>query len=95
MSKVEAPVNWRIDNKPPVMTRQFTFKSYEQTRSFVNDLSDLSEKREYYPNLTYSQTQATVTIYTDEKELGVNEYDFARETDKIAELYSKQSEAMS
>lgn len=90
MSKLEELIYWRIDNKPPVMTKQFTFESYDQTRSFVNDLADLSEKTGYYPNLTFSQSQATVTIFTDEKELGVDEYDFAHQTDKIAELYSQQ-----
>ena len=90
MSKSDTPINWRIDNKPPVMTKQFTFESYQQTRSFINHLAELSEKTGYYPNLTFSQSQATVTIYTDEKELGVEEYDFAHQTDQIAGLYSQE-----
>jgi pterin-4a-carbinolamine dehydratase len=90
MSKLDKLLNWRIDSKPPVMTKQFTFDAYDQTRSFVNDLADLSEKTGYYPNLTFSQSQATVTIYTDEKELGKDEYDFAHQTDQIAELHGQQ-----
>jgi pterin-4a-carbinolamine dehydratase len=90
MSKLDKLMNWRIDRKPPVMTKQFTFDSYDQTRSFVNDLADLSEKTGYYPNLTFSQSQATVTIYTDEKELGKDEYDFAHQTDQIAEFNGQQ-----
>ena len=90
MSNLDRAINWRIDNKPPVMTRQFTFESYEQTRSFINHLAELSEKMGYYPNLTFSQSQATVTIYTDEKKLGVAEYDFAHETDQIAGLYGQK-----
>jgi len=76
---------WRVDAKPPVMTKQFNFESYEETRTFVNSLADLSESTGYYPNLTFSKTQATVTIFTDEEELGKSEYSFATETDKIAE----------
>ena len=83
-------INWRIDSKPPVMTRQFTFESYEQTRSFVNDLADLSEKTGYYPNLTFSKSHATVTIYTDAEELGQDEYEFALQTDLIADLDDQQ-----
>lgn len=90
MSKSDELVNWRIDDKPPVMTKKFSFESYEQTRSFVKDLSDLSEKTEYYPNLTYGQTQATVTIYTDNDELSVKEFEFAGQTDKIADLYCEK-----
>jgi pterin-4a-carbinolamine dehydratase len=87
VSKSDELINWRVDKKPPVMTKKFTFESYEQTRSFVNDLADLSEETGYYPNLTFSQSQATVTIYTDEEELGANEFEFANRTDKIADLY--------
>ena len=87
MSKVNKLNCWRIDKKPPVMTRKFTFESYEETRSFVHDLSELSEKIGYYPNLTFSQSHATVTIYTDEKELSDNDFEFAKQTDKIADLY--------
>jgi len=90
MTKLDQLQNWRVDKKPPVMTNKFIFESYEQTRSFVNDLADLSEKTGYYPNLTFSQSQATVTIYTDEKELGDDEYEFAHQTNKIAEIYSKE-----
>lgn len=75
--------DWRVDNKPPVMTKRFVFESYEETRTFVNALADLSEKTGYYPNLTYNQTQATVTIFTDDDELGDKEFDFALETNKI------------
>ena len=89
MSKSEEYNGWRIDKKPPVMTKKFTFESYEETRSFVNDLADYSEETGYYPNLTYSQTQATVTIYTDEEELSEKEYEFANQTDKIADLYAE------
>lgn len=83
MMNIDQLKNWRIDSKPPVMTKQFAFDSYEQTRSFVNGLADLSEKTGYYPNLTFNQTQATVTIFTDEKELGENEIKFAQKTDDL------------
>lgn len=89
MSTLDKLINWRIDKKPPQMTKKFTFESYEKTRSFVNDLADLSEKTGYYPNLTFSQSQATVTIFTDEEELRENDFEFANQTDKIADLYSE------
>ena len=90
MSKSDELVDWRIDNKPPVMTKKFSFESYEQTRSFVNDLAGLSEQTEYYPSLTYGQAQATVTIYTDNDELSAKEFEFAGQTDKIADLYCEK-----
>ena len=89
MSKLDNLSDWRIDSKPPVMTKKFTFESYEQTRSFVSDLADLSEEKGYYPNLTFSTSMATVTIYTDEDELSANDFEFADRTDKIAGLYSQ------
>jgi pterin-4a-carbinolamine dehydratase len=95
MSKSDKLIGWRIDTKPPVMTKKFTFESYEQTRSFVNELADLSEATGYYPNLTFSTSQATVTIFTDEEELCANEFEFASQTDKIADLYISVSEPVS
>lgn len=87
MSKLDELVDWRVEKKPPGMTKKFTFESYEQTRSFVSDLADLSEETGYYPNMTFSSTQATVTIYTDEDELSADNIEFAAQTDKIADLY--------
>lgn len=96
MTTLDKLINWRIDKKPPLMTKKFTFESYEQTRSFVNDLADLSEKTGYYPNLTFSQSQATVSIFTDdEEELSENDFEFAYQTDKIADLYSDEIKSTS
>jgi len=95
MLTLDKLINWRIDKKPPLMTKKFTFESYEQTRSFVNDLADLSEKTGYYPNLTFSQSQATVSIFTDEEELSANDFEFAYQTDKIADLYSEEMKSLS
>lgn len=87
MSELDKLVDWRVDNKPPGMTKTFSFESYEKIRSFMNDLADLSEETEYYPNLTYTSSRATVSIYTDGEEFSANEIEFAIRTDKIAELY--------
>lgn len=75
---------WRVDNKPPVMTKQFVFDSYEHTRTFVNELAELSKTTGFYPNLTFNRTQATVTVFTDEEQLGDSEFNFASATDRIA-----------
>lgn len=94
MSKSSELTDWRIENKPPVMTRKFLFDSYEETRAFVNALADLSESTGYYPNMTYSQTQATITIYADadENNLSESEFDFALATDEIAAQYIQKTE---
>lgn len=80
---------WRIDKKPPLMTKRYTFDCYDDTRLFVSDLADLSESTGYYPNLTFNQTQATVTISTDEEQLADKEFNFAIETEKLGLKYSK------
>lgn len=94
MSKSSELTAWRIEDKPPVMTRKLLFDSYEETRAFVNALADLSESTGYYPNMTYSQTQATITIYADadENSLSESEFDFALATDKIASKYIQKTE---
>lgn len=90
MSKLAKLDQWRLDSQSSVMTKKYLFEGYEQTRSFVNDLADLSEKTGYYPNLTFSQSQATVSIYKEKDEFTENEYKFAHQTDNIADHYCEK-----
>lgn len=90
MSKIVKLNHWRVDSQSSVMTKKYLFEGYEKTRSFVNDLADLSEKTGYYPNLTFSQSQATVSIYREENEFSEDEYKFAHQTDSIADHYCEK-----
>lgn len=76
--------NWDVRQNPAVMTRSFDFSSYSDTRRFLDELAELSERSGYYPNLNFNRTQVNVTIYSEEKTLGEAEYRFAEATDALA-----------
>ncbi|MEZ5449005.1 MAG: 4a-hydroxytetrahydrobiopterin dehydratase [Thiolinea sp.] len=83
MADQQAPAHWDMQKLPVGMSRRFEFASYEETRKFLDDLADLSERLGYYPSLNFNRTQVTVRIQAEDQDLGQIEYDFARETDAL------------
>lgn len=76
---------WRVQERPPLMTRRYEFGSYAETRTFLDLLADASERRGYYPDLNFGRTHVAVSITPlEEKALGKAEYDFAAESDTLA-----------
>ncbi len=88
MDENDIPADWRFQKRPVGLTRSFSFDEYDQTRQFLDDLAELSEKTEYYPNINFSRTQVNLSIESDSDELGSSELDFATATN---ELYAKQN----
>ena len=75
--------SWNVERNANALARSFSFDSYSETRHFLDELADLSERVGYYPNLNFNRTQVNVSIETDSKELGKKEYAFAAETDTL------------
>lgn len=83
MAESQTPAGWEIQKRPPGMTRRYEFESYAETRQFLDELADLSERTGYHPNLNFNRTQVTVTIQAGADEPGQTEYDFAAGADAI------------
>ncbi len=47
---------WKELQRPPSLRRCFQFDSYAGMRRFIDELGDLSEKAQYYPNLNFTRT---------------------------------------
>ena len=77
--------SWSIERKSTGMTRRFNFDSYDETRRFLDDLADLSERVGYYPNLNFNRTQVNVSIESESGDLSAKEYEFAAQTDALFE----------
>ncbi len=76
---------WDTRKLPPQLTRRFTFESYAQTRQFLDDLADLSEKNGNYPNLHFAKDFVTVTIAApDDGALNAAEGEFASQVNGLA-----------
>lgn len=76
--------DWNIQARPAIMTRRFDFASYTETRKFLDDLSDLSKRVGYYPDLNFGKTHVNVSVASQGDSLGQAEYEFSAEVDSIA-----------
>lgn len=87
MAQELLPSEWKIQKNPPGITRSYQFESYQDTSQFLENLANLSERMNYYPNLNFTQTQVNVNIDILGKieELNQNhiEYGFAIEADTL------------
>ena len=63
MTDTRLDSDWKELRLPPSLTRSFQFDSYAEMRQFLDELSDLSEKAEYYPSLNFTRTQVNITIH--------------------------------
>lgn len=83
MADIRTLNQWDTHKLPVGMSRRYEFGSYEETRQFLDDLANLSERTGFYPSLNFNRTQVTVRIQAETDELGMIEYGFAAETDAI------------
>ncbi len=56
----------------PTLNRRFDFGSYAETRHFLDQMSDLSQREDYYPNLSFGKTYVNVSI-DDEGQAALNQ----------------------
>lgn len=65
---------------------RFEFDAWRQTRAFVEQLSQLSERVGFYPNIDFGATHARVGIETaDRVRLGDAGISFIEEMERLAE----------
>lgn len=81
---VESLNNWKIQERPPLMTRRYDFASYAETRRFLDDLAALSERTGYFPDLNFGKTHVSVSVAPRDGTLGEAEREFASRADHIA-----------
>ena len=80
----EALANWERRKKPATLSRRFDFPDYAATRKFLDELADLSEADDLYPNISFGTTYATLTIEaTDDAGVGEREEGFALKVDGL------------
>jgi pterin-4a-carbinolamine dehydratase len=72
------PAGWKTVQTPPSLFRRFEFGSYQDTRAFLDRLSDLSQETGLYPDLGFGKTYVNVTVYGRDGGLpGSDEIEFA------------------
>lgn len=80
----DALANWERRKKPATLSRRFDFPDYAATRQFLDELADLSEADNLYPNISFGSTYATLTIEAPEDSgIGEREEGFAAKVDGL------------
>ncbi|GEM_PF-3413253 len=85
--------DWDVQQRQAVLSRKFLFAAYAEVQRFLDKLTELSEREDYYPNLHFAQTHVTVTIQAREgRALDEADFAFARQVDLLLEEDGQQGE---
>ena len=80
---------WRQKNRPECLEKRFEFKSYEETRDFLDVLGDFCEKVDRFPDISFGKTYANITIRplegNDKEEISKVDHEFASQIDILNE----------
>jgi 4a-hydroxytetrahydrobiopterin dehydratase len=81
------PEGWTEVERPPSLYRRFEFAGYAETRAFLDGLANLSKETGLYPDLSFTRTHATVTVYgSDGAPVDAEARKFAARAEAIATL---------
>ena len=81
------PEGWTETERPPALYRRFEFAAYPETRAFLDRLASLSKETGLYPDLSFTRTHVTVTVYgSDGATLDAEAREFAARAEAIATL---------
>ena len=87
MHQDQLPSDWKFQKKPQSITRSYIFENYQDTSKFLEELADLSEEMDLYPNLNFTRTQVNVNIDIegnfDELNPDQAEFDFASKANSL------------
>ena len=77
--------NWTERKRPARLERRIEFDDYEQTREFLEQAADLSEKNEYYPDLSFGRTYVSITLYPQSEKDQIDSLvtNYAKEMDEL------------
>ena len=78
------PPGWKRVQRPSAFFRRYDFKSYVQTRRYLELLGEESKRTGCYPDLSFGPRHVNVTVPVDDSAADMA-VDFARSSDDLAE----------
>ena len=86
---IELPEAWKAVSQPPSLFCRYEFKSYAQTREFLDGLVVLSEETRLFPDLGFARTFVNITLRgRDGAAPGGAEIDYARRAAVLAAAWT-------
>jgi len=76
---------WQERKRPVRLERRYEFSNYSELRDFLDDAAELSEARDYYPDMGFGKDYVNVTIHLEDgnEEISQEQRQFASELDKL------------
>ena len=77
---------WEQRKRPIRLERRFEFEKYEDTRDFLDSLSDLSESSGRFPDISFGKTYVNITLRPEldgDEKLTDQDYEFAAKVDEL------------
>ncbi|MCT0200425.1 4a-hydroxytetrahydrobiopterin dehydratase [Synechococcus sp. CS-1325] len=76
---------WTKRQRPERLERRIEFDDYETTRLFLEQLNELAEQRQCYPDISFGRTYVNLTLRAepDQSPVGEPELAFAAAIDAL------------
>ena len=78
---------WRQKKRPECLEKRFEFKSYEETRDFLDDLGDFCEEVKRFPDISFGKTYVNITVRpseaNEEEKISQIDHEFASRIDLL------------
>ena len=76
---------WKLKARPVCLEKRFEFKSYEETRDFLDRLGEYSEKVSRFPDMSFGKTYVNITLRPEDEDADISpaDHDFAGNIDRL------------
>lgn len=76
---------WKLKTRPVCLEKRFEFKSYEETRDFLDRLGEYSEKVSRFPDISFGKTYVNLTLRPEDEDANISseDHDFASNIDRL------------
>ena len=78
---------WKAKKRPVCLEKRFEFKTYSETRDFLDCLGSLSEKVNRFPDISFGKTYVNITLRPEDQgnDAAMTSEDsaFAKEIDRL------------
>jgi len=83
---------WKVQKRAQQLSRRYDFSDYDTLRDFLDQLETLSERENYYPDLTFSRTHVNVSIKARDEELAQVDFDFSAQVDSLTNALNNDTD---
>ena len=74
---------WNQKESPLRIEKRFEFEEYSKISKFMENIDQLCEKKNIYPNITFGKNFVSITIFLENQEISQSETNFTNQIDEF------------